>query len=67
MKRVFLVRMESVSATANDYRGPLRLAYETVADTAVQAIHKAKVQAKRDYRYRGAYIITKVKHRGPAV
>lgn len=65
MKRVFSVELESVKFATRMY--PLRPVYEVVADTAIDAIGKALRQAKRDYAYRGAYIVTQLKHRGAAV
>jgi hypothetical protein len=68
MKRVFYVELESVRMVYSRIgTQTLRLEYETVADTAVEAIRKAHSQARRDHRYRGAFIVANLKHRGPAV
>lgn len=64
MNRVFKVKMShpqaysSVSAT---------LAFEVVAHTAEKAISKARAQAHRESSWRGAWLVEKLVHRGPAV
>jgi hypothetical protein len=68
MKRVFFVELESVRLVPGRIgMQTLRLEYESIADTAVGAIRRAFHQARRDHRYRGAYIVANLKHRGPAV
>lgn len=71
MKRIFSVKLESSMLTraGNTFLSPrtLSVAYETVADTAVDAIRRATRQARREYTYRGRYIVTMLEHRGPAV
>lgn len=71
MKRIFSIKLESsmLTSAGNPRRSPYTLspAYETVADNAVEAIRRATRQARRDYNYRGGYIVTMLEHRGPAV
>lgn len=71
MKRIFSVKLESCMLTSagNSRYAPRTLSpsYETVADTAIEAIRKATRQARRDYNYGGGYIVTMLEHRGPAV
>lgn len=58
-----------LTSAGNPRRSPytLSLAYETVADTAADAIRRATRQARREYNYGGGYIVTMLEHRGPAV
>lgn len=71
MKRIFSVKLAScmLTSSGNTRWSPrtLMLAYETVADNAVEAIRRATRQARREYDYRGGYVVTMVEHRGPAV
>jgi hypothetical protein len=60
MKRVFQVSLSKTHA-------PRTYTYEVVAETAEKAIVKARAQARRDYDWRGAYIVESLLHRGPAV
>jgi hypothetical protein len=69
MKRVFSIQLESARLVSVNGRTPatIELAYQVVADTAVESIRKALAQARRDHTYRGAYVVMDLTHRGPAV
>jgi hypothetical protein len=72
MKRIFSVELESAHLVSVDIEGRshrLRQCptYECVAETGVEAIRRALAQARRDYNYRGQWIVNSLRHRGPAV
>lgn len=72
MKRVFSVELESAHLITVVSEGrSIRLrqcpTYECVAETAVEAIRRALAQARRDYNYRGQWIVNRLQHRGAAV
>jgi hypothetical protein len=61
MKRIFKVELSKSLYPLDTYR------YEVVADTAEQAIKKARIQARRESAWRGAWVVDLVQHRGAAV
>ena len=64
MNRIFKVQMSHPQSCRSD---DMRVAYEVVAPTAEKAITKARAQARRDYAWRGAWLVEELLHRGAAV
>lgn len=60
MNHVFMVRLSRVTSTRDS-------SYEVVAPNASKAIVKAKRQARRDYPYRGSWMVEELLHRGFAI
>lgn len=60
MNHVFTVRLSRVTSSRD-------VSYEVIAPNASKAIVKAKGQIRRDYSYRGAWMVEELLHRGPAV